>query len=190
MTTKERIKSSTAARGQDRPIEASNITSSTDQCLRKTMGEDVGARKQIESRRAKEAEDRDFDTTTIGELREKVHRVGLSAQELQYVGSVHVASSAKEDCECKASDQPSSVDPEQSSLLPMVSDCFCPAPPTSSSLIRDEPMFEMSCETAASIITSMRGNGDREQARSQLGCKSGEHCSVKNMKVLQVMEMD
>lgn len=60
----------------------------------------------------------------------------------------------------------------------------------SSPLHGDDSMFQMSCEIAANIISSIRGNGDREQARSQLGCKGREHCKVSNVKVLQVMEMD
>jgi hypothetical protein len=51
-------------------------------------------------------------------------------------------------------------------------------------------MLKMSCEIAASIISGMRGNGDPERARLQLGCEGGEHCNVKNIKVLQIMEMD
>jgi hypothetical protein len=47
----------------------------------------------------------------------------------------------------------------------------------------------MSCEVAAGIISSMRGYGDNEQARSQLGCEGREHCTIDNMRILQVMEM-
>lgn len=67
---------------------------------------------------------------------------------------------------------------------------FGQASPTTSSFAESSSMLEMSCETAASIISGMRGNLDRERARYQLGCEGGEHCNVKNIKVLQVMEMD
>jgi hypothetical protein len=49
----------------------------------------------------------------------------------------------------------------------------------------------MSCENAASIIAGMRGHSeDDEIVRSRLGCSSLQTCEVKNMRVLQVMEME
>lgn len=79
---------------------------------------------------------------------------------------------------------------EHNSILHTVSDCFCPSSPTSNSFTSDDTLLEMSCETAASIISGMRENGDLERARSQLGCEDSGHCNVKNLKVLQVMEMN
>jgi len=53
-----------------------------------------------------------------------------------------------------------------------------------------ESVFEMSCETAASIISGMRGNGDQEQIRERLGCAGKGPCSVKNTTVFEVMSLD
>jgi hypothetical protein len=183
---KEETQSSIAARDEHRSIEALHVASSNDQVLRKTMGQEAGVGKQRDSRRTRE-----FDNTiAIGELKEKVPRLGSLAQESKSVDSVQVPGAADENCGYYASVQPSAVAAEMSSLLPTVSDCFYRAPLTSGSLTVDDSTLEMSCENAASIISSMRGNGDREQARSQLGCKSREYCNVKNMKVLQLMEME
>jgi hypothetical protein len=55
---------------------------------------------------------------------------------------------------------------------------------------RDRLFLEMSCETAASIIASMRGNVDHEQVRLQLGCGGREQCIVKNTEVFQVLDQD
>jgi hypothetical protein len=178
---KKEIQNSIAARDEHRSMEALHVASSNDQVLRKTMGKEVGVGKQRDSRRT---------TIAIGELNEAVPRLGSLGQESKSVDSVQVPGTADENCGCYASVQPSAVAAEKSSLLPTVSDCFYPAPPNSGSFTVDDSMLEMSCETAASIISSMRGNGDQQQARSQLGCKSREYCNVKNMKVLQVMEME
>jgi hypothetical protein len=48
----------------------------------------------------------------------------------------------------------------------------------------------MSCEAAALIIAGMGGIWDEGQVRSQLGCNGDEECNVKNMQVLQVLDMD
>jgi hypothetical protein len=61
---------------------------------------------------------------------------------------------------------------------------------TSSIDIESQSLLEMSCEAAASIIAGMRGIADKSLARSELGCQGEAKCSVKNIKVLQVMEMD
>ena len=53
-----------------------------------------------------------------------------------------------------------------------------------------DSQLQMSCEAAASIISGMRGTDDRELALSQLGCTDNTSCSVKNITVLQIMEMD
>lgn len=54
----------------------------------------------------------------------------------------------------------------------------------------DESRLEMSCETAADIISSMRGTVDEQEARSQLGCEGRESCQVKTVEVLGVMGED
>lgn len=79
---------------------------------------------------------------------------------------------------------------ESPNLLPPVSDCYCPAVPIQNLTSADDSMLEMSCETAASIISGMRGTGDEERVRAELGCFGNENCNVKNSKVLQVLGMD
>lgn len=70
---------------------------------------------------------------------------------------------------------------------PNTADCFCPptlpAPkqPLSSAL-------EISCETAATIIAQMRGDGDQDAARASLGCSRGEKCNVKSSTIMQIMD--
>lgn len=44
------------------------------------------------------------------------------------------------------------------------------------------------CETAASIIASMRGHGDAEEARAELGCSSSLDCTVENMTIFRIMD--
>jgi hypothetical protein len=49
----------------------------------------------------------------------------------------------------------------------------------------------MTCENAANIIAGMRGHSDDEDAvRQQLGCITHGPCNVKNVQVLQVLEME
>ncbi|KAH7382274.1 hypothetical protein BKA66DRAFT_418546, partial [Pyrenochaeta sp. MPI-SDFR-AT-0127] len=50
------------------------------------------------------------------------------------------------------------------------------------------PGLEISCETAATIIAEMRGDGDKDSVRASLGCRGREGCNIKNTTVLQVME--
>lgn len=72
---------------------------------------------------------------------------------------------------------------------PTTSECFCP--PTATPKVRSLGTgLEISCETAATIIVEMRGDGnvDIESIRASLGCKGREECSVKNSKVLQIMD--
>ncbi|KAF2125093.1 hypothetical protein P153DRAFT_400586 [Dothidotthia symphoricarpi CBS 119687] len=71
---------------------------------------------------------------------------------------------------------------------PNTADCFCPPslPPTNQPL--SSAALEISCETAATIIAQMRGDGDRESARAALGCGRGEVCSVKNSVIMQIMD--
>lgn len=70
---------------------------------------------------------------------------------------------------------------------PNTPSCFCaPAPtigfhPVSSGL-------EISCETAATIIAEMRGDGDKESVRASLGCNGRGDCNIKNSTVLQIMD--
>jgi hypothetical protein len=73
---------------------------------------------------------------------------------------------------------------------PNTDDCFCPPtvtvpPPASRPSISND---EMSCETAATIIAQMRGDGDDTAALRSLGCGPGEVCSVKNTFLMQVLD--
>ena len=45
-----------------------------------------------------------------------------------------------------------------------------------------------SCEIAASIIASMHGHVDAEEARAELGCSSNVSCMVKNTTIFQSMD--
>ncbi|KAF1361192.1 hypothetical protein EJ07DRAFT_40436, partial [Lizonia empirigonia] len=47
---------------------------------------------------------------------------------------------------------------------------------------------EISCETAATIIAQMRGDGDEAAAQASLGCNAGEVCSIKNSFLMQIMD--
>lgn len=73
---------------------------------------------------------------------------------------------------------------------PSTADCFCPptvtAPPTIGR--RSIGNDEISCETAATIIAQMRGDGDDAAARASLGCNVGEVCSIKNSFLMQIMD--
>ncbi|KAH5998030.1 hypothetical protein HBI68_160320 [Parastagonospora nodorum] len=70
---------------------------------------------------------------------------------------------------------------------PTTSECFCP--PTNAPTIRPTSNgLEISCETAATIIVEMRGDGDVDSIRASLGCTSREECSVRNSTVLQIMD--
>ena len=75
-------------------------------------------------------------------------------------------------------------------LVSPLPECYYPDIPAQSSSGKGTSTLEMSCETAASIIASMRGNGDDEQARLELGCADFQQCTIDNIKVMQVMEMD
>lgn len=71
---------------------------------------------------------------------------------------------------------------------PNTSDCFCPPATTT---LATQPLnsgLEISCETAASIIIEMRGDGDVESVRASLGCAGRQSCSVRNSTVLQIMD--
>ncbi|WEW56858.1 hypothetical protein PRK78_002313 [Emydomyces testavorans] len=45
-----------------------------------------------------------------------------------------------------------------------------------------------SCETAARIITMMRGDPDTRDARTELGCAPGADCVVKNMTIFEILD--
>jgi hypothetical protein len=79
--------------------------------------------------------------------------------------------------------------PSEEIECPTTSECFCP--PTTTPEVRSlDNGLEISCETAATIIVEMRGDGnvDIESVRASLGCKGREKCSVKNSRVLQIMD--
>lgn len=65
--------------------------------------------------------------------------------------------------------------------------CFCPPVPENDQYL-SSPGLEISCETAATIIAEMRGDGDKDSVRASLGCRGREGCNIKNTTVLQVME--
>jgi hypothetical protein len=71
---------------------------------------------------------------------------------------------------------------------PNTSDCFCPPATTTLATQSLNSGLEISCETAASIIIEMRGDGDVESVRASLGCAGRESCSVRNSTVLQIMD--
>jgi hypothetical protein len=79
--------------------------------------------------------------------------------------------------------------PSEELECPTTSECFCP--PTATPKVRSlDNGLEISCETAATIIVEMRGDGnvDIDSVRASLGCKGREKCSVKNSRVLQIMD--
>jgi hypothetical protein len=79
------------------------------------------------------------------------------------------------------------TDGRETADCPSTASCFCPpssAPPEKS---LDSGLL-ISCETAASIIAEMRGDGDRQRIRASLGCHGDKECSVKNTLVLELMD--
>jgi hypothetical protein len=69
---------------------------------------------------------------------------------------------------------------------PNTSSCFCP--PTTA--VKERPLdtgLLISCETAATIIAEMRGDGDKHRIRASLGCHGNKECNVKNSIVLELM---
>ncbi|KAJ8111219.1 hypothetical protein OPT61_g6139 [Boeremia exigua] len=77
-------------------------------------------------------------------------------------------------------------DPE----CPSTADCFCPptatAPPSTHTTSPGSD--EISCETAATIIAQMRGDGDNAAARASIGCAPGQVCNIKNSFLMQVLD--
>jgi len=49
---------------------------------------------------------------------------------------------------------------------------------------------ETSCEEAANIIASLRGNGPDEDVWSELGCSSKQSCRVKTISVFELMDKE
>lgn len=47
---------------------------------------------------------------------------------------------------------------------------------------------ETSCEVAATILTSMQGRWDTNRARAALGCTGPSECTVKNTRVLELLD--
>ncbi|RYN78959.1 hypothetical protein AA0117_g4202 [Alternaria alternata] len=70
---------------------------------------------------------------------------------------------------------------------PNTTSCFCPPSSAPQQQSLDSGLL-ISCETAASIIAEMRGDGDRQRIRASLGCHGDKECSVKNTLVLELMD--
>lgn len=47
---------------------------------------------------------------------------------------------------------------------------------------------ETSCEVAAAILANMQGHGDTSRARAALGCDGPDECTVKNTRVLELLD--
>lgn len=86
-----------------------------------------------------------------------------------------------------ASQQVSAGQASEIPECPNTSDCFCPPTITPSNQSIDNGL-EISCETAASIIIEMRGEGDVNSIRASLGCAGRESCTVRNSTVLQILD--
>jgi hypothetical protein len=71
-------------------------------------------------------------------------------------------------------------EPREPVILPL------PPPPIAVSKVRS--VAETSCDTAATILAQMRGDGDSEFARTMLGCQGTADCSVKNTTLFQVLD--
>lgn len=73
---------------------------------------------------------------------------------------------------------------------PSTADCFCPPTTTAPSTISRSTIGtdEISCETAATIIAQMRGDGDEAAARASIGCLPQQVCSIKNAFLMQVLD--
>lgn len=73
---------------------------------------------------------------------------------------------------------------------PSTTDCFCPPTTTIPSITARPAMSsdEISCETAATIIAQMRGDGDESAARASIGCAPQQVCTIKNAFLMQVLD--
>ena len=78
-------------------------------------------------------------------------------------------------------------DTSDHAICPNDDDCFC-APTIFHEQDHGSPATEMSCETAASILTDLRGPTDTYSIRILLGCSDTAECMVNTSTVLQMME--
>ena len=76
-----------------------------------------------------------------------------------------------------SADQPSDVDP----VIPKASRAPQPGG-------KQGAGQATSCETAARIISSLRGHSDMQGLRSELGCHSESKCTVKNMDIFEILD--
>jgi hypothetical protein len=84
-------------------------------------------------------------------------------------------------------DHSSSSNTREDAECPNTTSCFCP--PTSASQEQSpDTSLVISCETAATIISEMRGDSDRHRIRASLGCHGDQDCNVKNTLVLELMD--
>lgn len=183
----ERIASATAAQSHGvKAIGNLPFGGPIDQTFPMTAQKEIGTRRQTDV----EAVNSNFLGPLDSGLEVEIPRRAPHSDEPDYIPLSQGQISVKDKYAFDVPDQICAAGIEQSTMLPAVLDYFCPDPSASNSSKRDSSNLEMSCETAASIISSMRGHESQEQVRSQLGCEGREHCNVQNMKVLQVMEMD
>ncbi|PVH68963.1 hypothetical protein DL98DRAFT_541998 [Cadophora sp. DSE1049] len=87
----------------------------------------------------------------------------------------------------ESNDEACTPDTPDHAICPNDDDCFC-APTISHEQDHASPATEMSCETAASILTDLRGRTDTYSIRISLGCSDTAECMVKTSTVLQMME--
>jgi hypothetical protein len=85
----------------------------------------------------------------------------------------------------------SDTDTDTDAQCPNTTTCFC-APtttiPTPALQSQNNSNLEISCDTAATIIAGMRGDGDTESIRASLGCVGSGECQVRNTTVLSIMD--
>jgi len=48
--------------------------------------------------------------------------------------------------------------------------------------------LDTSCEEAATVLAFMRGHGDQERARNELGCEALSSCRIQNTSLLDIMD--
>lgn len=76
---------------------------------------------------------------------------------------------------------------QEDAECPNTASCFCAPTPMPKETPLDTGLL-ISCETAATIISEMRGDADRSRIRASLGCVGDEECTVKNTRVLELMD--
>ena len=54
--------------------------------------------------------------------------------------------------------------------------------------VPDYTGLDTSCEEAATVLAFMRGHGDQERARNELGCEALSSCRIKNTNFLDIMD--